>query len=854
MKPGYNFIDIEQKWQRHWADNNTFFADVNTSKKKYYCLEMLPYPSGQLHMGHVRNYSIGDLIARYKLKQGYNVLHPMGWDAFGLPAENAAIEKKTHPKKWTYENIDNMRSEIKRLGFSYDWSKEIATCDPQYYKHQQKIFLDFLKNDIAYRKESVVNWDPVDQTVLSNEQVIDGRGWRSDALVERKKLTQWFIRITDYSEDLIESLKKLDHWPEHVKLMQDKWIGKSQGANVKFRIKDSDEFVEIFTTLPETLFGASFCAISFDHPIALNLAKTNTNLKKFIDDCNHSGTSEEEINKNEKLGINTGLIVLNPLDPKKEMPLFIANFVLMEYGTGAIFGCPAHDTRDHEFALRYDLEVTQVAKKQNAIDQELPTKVDPTDIIIDSDFLNNLTAKDAKKKVIEYLEKNSLGKGITQYRLRDWGVSRQRYWGCPIPIIHCESCGTVPVPEKDLPVALPEDVEISGNGNPLDHHPTWKHVACPKCNKPSIRETDTLDTFFDSSWYFLRYCNPNATSPVDHDAVNYWLPVDKYIGGIEHAVLHLLYARFFVKALSKCGYPKIDEPFTDLLTQGMVTHMSYKDKNNKWFPAADVYSKENLFFDKNSDEEVRHYRSEKMSKSKKNVVAPMPIIKKYGADTARLFMLSDSPPEKDLEWSDAGIEGCYKFLNRLFVFVQTFIESYPSCKAAVSIPDDLSNAQQELIKKIHTTIKNTTESIELMHFNKSIATIRELTNLMYPYKIETDLDKSLIKLAIENIIQLINPIAPHLTEELWQLLGNATHLSTLSWPKYDERFLKNESKKIAVQVNGKLRLLLEFPVNASETEIKQVVLENEKINKELSSKDIKKIIYVLDKLVNIVAV
>lgn len=850
---GYNFLDIEQKWQKHWAYNNTFFADINSAKKKYYCLEMLPYPSGQLHMGHVRNYSIGDLIARFKLKQGYNVLHPMGWDAFGLPAENAAIEKKIHPKKWTYENIDNMRSEIKRLGFSYDWSKEIATCDPQYYKHQQKIFLDFLKNDIAYRKESVVNWDPVDQTVLSNEQVVDGRGWRSDALIERKKLTQWFIRITDYSEDLIDSLKKLEHWPEHVKLMQDKWIGKSQGANVKFSIKDSDEFVEIFTTTPETLFGASFCAISFDHPIALSLAKTNTNLKKFIEDCNHSGTSEEEINKKEKLGINTELIVLNPLDPKQEIPLFIANFVLMEYGTGAIFGCPAHDIRDHEFALRYDLEVKQVTKKQDDTDQALPTKVEPTDIMINSGFLNNSTAKDAKTRVIEYLEKNSLGKGITQYRLRDWGVSRQRYWGCPIPIIHCESCGIVPVPEKDLPVALPEDVEISGNGNPLDHHPTWKHTPCPKCNKPSIRETDTLDTFFDSSWYFLRYCNPNATSPVDHDAVNYWLSVDKYIGGIEHAVLHLLYARFFVKALSKCGYPKIDEPFTDLLTQGMVTHMSYKDKSNKWFPAADVYSKGNSFFDKNSNEEVHPYRSEKMSKSKKNVVPPVPILEKYGADTARLFMLSDSPPEKDLEWSEAGIEGCYKFLNKLFVFVQTFTKTYSSCNTAISIPSDLSGNQQELIKKIHTTIKNATESIELMHFNKSIASIRELTNLMYSYKIDTELDKSLVKLVIENVVQLINPIAPHLTEELWQILGNKTHLSTLSWPRYDEKFLKNESKKIAVQVNGKLRLLLEFPVNAPEEDIKQVVLKNEKISKELASKDIKKIVYVLDKLVNIVA-
>ena len=846
MQSKYNFVSIEQKWQNHWINHQTFLSQKDLHKEKYYVLEMLPYPSGQIHMGHVRNYSIGDLIARYKIKKGYNVLHPMGWDAFGLPAENAAIEKKTHPKKWTYENIANMRSKLKKLGFSYDWSKEIATCDPTYYKQQQKIFLDFLKHDLVYRKESLVNWDPVDQTVLSNEQVEDGKGWRSGAPIVRKKLTQWFIRITDFTEDLLESLSTLTDWPEHVKSMQEKWIGKSYGAKVKFQIKDSSDHVEIFTTSPETLFGASFCALSFDHPIALKLANRNQSIKDFIEQCNHSSVSEEAIETAEKLGIDTGLVVLNPLSPTQELPLFIANFVLMDYGTGAIFGCPAHDVRDHEFAIKYNLPIHQVIKRS----ENLPLKAEPNDIIINSDFLNDLTAKEAKTKIIDHLEKHNLGKGITQYRLRDWGVSRQRYWGCPIPIIYCDSCGAVPVPEEDLPVALPEDVEIEGNGNPLDRHPTWKHTKCPKCQKPAVRETDTLDTFVDSSWYFLRYCCPETENIIDKEAVNYWLPVDKYIGGIEHAVLHLLYARFFTKALKKCGYLKFDEPFSALLTQGMVTHMSYRDENKKWVPATDIHSTNGKYFHNHTKEEVFPYRIEKMSKSKKNVVPPIPIIEKYGADTARLFVLSDSPPEKNLEWTDSGIEGCYKFLNRLYIFIQEYI-AQNSTKRSCAI-ENLSGSQQALLKKIHITIKNTTEAIEATHFNKAIAYIRELTNAIYSYKIENDIDYSLVKTALEHVLQLLNPITPHITEELWHIMGHKETLAKLDWPSYNTQFLKEDLKKFAVQINGKLKLVQEFHAEAKEAEIKEAILQHAVIKRAIAEKIIQKVIYIPGKLINIV--
>jgi len=849
MQDNYNFLDIEQKWQKQWDNLSVFSAEINNNKPKYYVLEMLPYPSGKIHMGHVRNYSIGDVIARYKTQKGFNVLHPMGWDAFGLPAENAAIEKKTHPKKWTYENIENMKDELKKLGFSYDWSKEVATCDPSYYKHQQKIFLDFFKNGLAYRKESLVNWDPVDQTVLSNEQVENGRGWRSGALVEQKKLTQWFMKITDFADDLVNSLEKLDNWPDHVKLMQEKWIGKSRGSKIKFPIENSEEYVEVYTTVPETLFGASFCAIAFDHPISQGLVKKNPSIKTFIEESSLSGTSEEDVEKAEKLGFDTGIKLTNPVNPNQTIPLFIANFVLMDYGTGAIFGCPAHDARDFEFATKYKLPIKRVVERPNK-ETDLPLKVETTDILIESEFLNGLTSKEAREKIIDYFEKENIGQATTQYRLRDWGVSRQRYWGCPIPMIYCPSCGVVPVPAKDLPVQLPEDVTIGGNGNPLDHHPTWKNVSCPKCGKEAKRETDTLDTFFDSSWYFLRYCNNETSDTIDREAVKYWLPVDQYIGGIEHAVLHLLYARFFVKALSKCGYPHIDEPFLDLLPQGMVTHMSYKDKNGKWVDPCDIENKGEKIFQKQTGEEAFPYRIEKMSKSKKNVVPPLPILEKYGADTARLFTLSDSPPEKNIEWTDSGVEGCYKFLNKLYIFTKDFIKNIDINLSIDS--KELSDSQKSLQQKIHSTIKTVSENIENKHLNKAIASIRELTNEVYRYKSNASSDKAIVKEALKASIQLLNPFVPHITEELWSILGETRIIANSQWPSYDEAMLQQNSKKIVIQVNGKLKLVSNFPQEATEEEIKAYAFNESKVKAAIDNKEIRKVIYIQNKLVNIV--
>jgi len=845
----YDFIAIEKKWQKAWDDKQVFHCAPSSDKRKHYVLEMLPYPSGQIHMGHVRNYSIGDLIARYKIKLGYNVLHPMGWDAFGLPAENAAIEKNVHPKEWTYSNIANMKSEMQRLGLSYDWTKEIATCDPNYYKQQQKIFLEFLKHDLIYRKESVVNWDPVDQTVLSNEQVEDGKGWRSGAHVVRKKLTQWFLKITDFAEDLLEELKSMDGWPEHVRAMQEKWIGKSFGAKVKFKVQDSNDVIEIFTTTPETLFGASFCALSFEHPIALKLAERNQEIKDFIEQCNTSSVAEESIETAEKLGIDTGLRVVNPLNKNQLVPVYIANFVLMNYGTGAIFGCPAHDVRDYEFAQKYNLPITQVVFSNQ--DANLPLKVEPNYIVKNSEFLSGLTAIEAKKAVIAHLEKNKDGEKFTQYRLRDWGVSRQRYWGCPIPIIHCDHCGVVPVLQKDLPVVLPDDVEISGKGNPLDHHPTWKHVACPKCGKPAIRETDTLDTFVDSSWYFLRYCSPQDENIFNKAAVDYWQPVDNYIGGIEHAVLHLLYSRFFTKALKKLGYVKFGEPFKSLLTQGMVTHMSYKDIEGKWIPVSDIYQEGQKCFSKETGKEVYPYRIEKMSKSKKNVVPPVPIMNEFGADTARMFVLSDSPPEKNLEWNDSGIEGCSKFLNRLYNFISDFIDAKHAADVGISAN---TQKQKDFLKKIHSTIKNTTENLELTHFNKAIACIREFTNVMYAYEIQDQQDAKLMIEAIEVVLQLLNPIVPHITEELWNMLGHSEMLVYASWPEYNSKFIEDTVRRITVQINGKFKLVHEFPLHVSESEIKDIIMNLEIIKRSVADRFVKNIIFVQGKLINIVVV
>ncbi|MGH7047408.1 MAG: leucine--tRNA ligase, partial [Stellaceae bacterium] len=663
--PRYNFRETETKWQRCWRERRLFEVAADPARPKYYVLEMFPYPSGKLHVGHVRNYTMGDLVARYRRAQGFNVLHPMGWDAFGLPAENAAIADKTHPAIWTEGNIATMRAQLERMGFAYDWSREIATCHPEYYRHEQKMFLDFLAAGLAYRKESWVNWDPVEQTVLANEQVIDGRGWRSGAVVEKRLLSQWFLRITEFTQELLDAIGGLDRWPERVRLMQENWIGRSEGARVRFALAGGDQSIEIFTTRQDTLFGASFVALSPNHPMARRLAENDRGLAEFIAECNRMGTSEAVIEAAEKRGYPIGLEAVHPFDAHRRVPVWVANFVLMEYGTGAIFGCPAHDQRDLEFARKYGLPVLPVV---------LPPGADPTRFAIgdeayvedgtafNSDFLDGLPVAEAKRIAGEQLEALGRGTRTIAYRLRDWGVSRQRYWGCPIPVVHCPDCGIVPVPERDLPVTLPEDVRFDLPGNPLAHHPTWQHVACPRCGGAARRETDTFDTFFESSWYFLRFCSARAPLAFDRAAVDYWMPVDQYIGGVEHAVLHLLYSRFFTRALQRCGYLDLDEPFAGLFTQGMVCHQTYRSEAGEWLFPEEV--EHDAAADALVDTDGRPVvvgRTEKMSKSKKNVVGLDAIVDTYGADTARLYLLSDSPPERDLEWTETGIEGTWRY-------------------------------------------------------------------------------------------------------------------------------------------------------------------------------------------------
>jgi leucyl-tRNA synthetase len=837
MADEYNYQQLENKWQKHWEDHNIFAAELNSDKPKYYVLEMLPYPSGRIHMGHLRNYTLGDVTARYKRMQNFNVLHPMGWDAFGLPAENAAMENKTHPSKWTYENIANMRVQLKSLGLSYDWSREFATCDKEYYKQEQKIFLSFLNAGLAYQKESYVNWDPVDQTVLANEQVVDGKGWRSGAPVERRKLRQWFLKVTDFAEDLLESIDtKLQGWPEAVKSIQKKWIGKSHGALVLFDIADTDKKLEIYTTRPETIVGgASFCAIAPTHPLSLELAKNDPKIASFISECDKLGTSEEIIEKAEKKGIYTGLKARNPFNDEL-YPLYIANFVLMDYGTGALFGCPAHDARDYEFAKKYKLPIRTVIKNLDASQDELYLG---DGIMINSSFLDGLTIAQAKEKAIEAIIKNNYGKVQINYRIRDWGVSRQRYWGCPIPIIHCDDCGIVPVKEADLPIGLPDDVHFDIPGNPLDHHPTWKHIKCHQCGKDALRETDTFDTFFESSWYFLRYCSPKSNLAFDRDITEYWAPVDQYIGGIEHAAMHLLYARFFIKALKKCGYINLDEPFTNLLTQGMVLHQTYKDKNGKWLYPEEARGRQDVIIG----------RIEKMSKSKKNVVDPEHIVKKYGADTARFFMMSDSPPERDLEWSDSGIQGSFKFLRRLWVFTHDFMHNGYYTEATYS-GDDIAIIAYR--KNVHKLLESITKNIEKMSFNSAIANIRELANLLFD---ANDTDKKIAVAsseALRILIIALSPFAPHITEELWHVIGNKESILNTTWPIADGALLVDNTVTIAIQINGKLKGTTQIAKSLDGDAIEKHVLELEFVKRNIEALHIKKIIIVPDKIVNIV--
>ncbi|WP_341752387.1 MULTISPECIES: leucine--tRNA ligase [unclassified Candidatus Tisiphia] len=844
--------NIEKKWQRIWLEEKAFAAKDNSDKPKYYVLEMLPYPSGKIHVGHLRNYSIGDCIARFMKSRGYNVLHPMGWDAFGLPAENAAINNNSNPKDWTYSNIATMRDQLKSIGFSYDWSREITTCDPDYYKHEQKFFLELYNRGLAYQKESLVNWDPVDNTVLANEQVVDGRGWRSGALVEKKYLKQWFLKITNYAEELLNEILKLEFWPDSVKSMQEKWIGKSEGANFTFKIKDHQANIEVFSTRPETIFGASFVAIAYNHPIIGQLVNKNNDMVLFIEKCSQLHTNAA-VDKAEKEGVYTNLFAIHPFDSTIIIPVIITNFVLMDYGTGAVFGCPAHDERDHALAKKMGLPIKQVVINKDVQMDVYSEPYTGDGMMINSDFLNDLAVQDAKQKSIEEFEKRGLGKRTINYRLKDWGVSRQRYWGCPIPIIYCSVCGTVPVAEKDLPITLPSDVTFYGNGNPLDLHPTWKDTNCPKCQKQAIRETDTLDTFFESSWYFTRYCNVAAKDITDKQACNYWLPVDQYIGGIEHAVMHLLYSRFFTKVMNEQDYLSIREPFNNLLTQGMVLHATYKDANNNWLYPDEVIKQSDKWINKNTGEEVVQGRIEKMSKSKKNVMDLESILTNHSADAIRLFVLSDSPPEKDFEWSANGLEGCSRFISKLENMAEILINS--------EITEGSSNKSNKLTKLTHYTIKHVTEELKDFKLNKAIARMRELFNALSDEIskgkegnidiVNSSIDYS-VKEGFRVLVMLLNPFIPHITEEIWQKLGSKERLYQTSWPSFDESLLELESYTMAIQVNGKLRATQEFANVTSNIEIQNMVMQLPEIQKHLNGKEPKKIIIIPSKIVNIV--
>lgn len=847
----YNFKAAEAKWQKAWADQGTFSVTPDEARQKYYVLEMFPYPSGRIHMGHVRNYTLGDVVARFKRAQGFNVLHPMGWDAFGLPAENAAIQNNTHPAKWTYQNIDTMRAQLKTMGLSYDWDREIATCHPDYYRHEQKMFLEFLKAGLAYRKESWVNWDPIENTVLANEQVIDGCGWRSGAPVEKKKLSQWFLKITKYGDDLLGGLKSLERWPDKVRLMQENWIGRSEGARIRFAITGRDESLEIYTTRPDTLYGASFMAIAANHPLAAELSKDSAELTAFIQKCNALGTSEAAIESAEKEGVDTGLTVAHPFIKGRELPIYVANFVLMEYGTGAIFACPAHDQRDLDFARKYALPVIPVVAPKALSGEDLSAWLDDfaahaTEAFsedgasVNSDFLNGLSVADAKSAAIAKLKATNVGEGTVQYRLRDWGVSRQRYWGCPIPIIHCDDCGPVPVSEDQLPVVLPEDVELGGSGNPLAAHPTWKHVPCPTCGKDAVRETDTFDTFFESSWYFARFSDPKSDQAFDKKAADYWLPVDQYIGGVEHAVLHLLYSRFFTRALSDCGYTSVKEPFAGLMTQGMICHETYKAADGSWLTPEEAEDR---------DDVVRG-RSEKMSKSKKNVVDPERIIGDYGADTARLFMLSDSPPDRDLDWTDSGVEGAWRYVGRVWRLVADTLDKVSAMDIAT--PGNIDGDALAVRTQAHKTIDSVTKDLDGFHFNKAVARMRELTNALEAFKADDDVSKWVRREAYEFVAKLLNPMLPHLAEELWSALGHDTLIADAPWPKANATLLVDDTVTVAVQVNGKMRGTLSMAKDCPQDEARALALALDTVQAAMQGKEPRKVIVVPNRIVNVV--
>ena len=831
----------EPRWQQAWDQAQTFRADDASARPRSYVLEMFPYPSGRIHIGHVRNYTMGDVIARTKKMQGFEVLHPMGWDAFGMPAENAAMEKGVHPGGWTRDNIANMKAQLRRLGFALDWSRELATCEPDYYGHEQALFLDLYAAGLVYRKESAVNWDPVDMTVLANEQVIDGRGWRSGALVEKRKLNQWFLKITDFAEDLLAGLGKLKDWPEKVRLMQENWIGKSQGLQFRFLSADKTTEVEVFTTRPDTIFGASFVAIAADHPIAQALAAENADVATFVDLCRKGGTTAAEIETQEKLGHDTGIRLAHPFGAG-ELPLYIANFVLMDYGTGAVFGCPAHDQRDLDFARKYGLPVIRVVADGDQTDPVFVGGEAYTGpgALVNSQFLDGLDVEAGKSAVIARAEAEGWGHGTTVWRLRDWGVSRQRYWGTPIPFIHCADCGVVPVPKAQLPVVLPEDVSFEVPGNPLLRHPTWKHVDCPKCGKPAERETDTLDTFVDSSWYFLRFASQPGDKPFDPEVIKRWLPVEQYIGGIEHAILHLLYARFWTRALAHIGLIEVQEPFASLFTQGMVTHETYSriDPANGqpvYFSPGEINRSGEGATLKTDDQPVEIGRVIKMSKSKKNVVDPDDLLAQYGADAIRWFMLSDSPPERDLPWSEAGIEGCARFVQRLWRLFGHY--------DAAAIGED-----RALDRKVHQTIHAVTQDIAALGFNKAVARIYELTGAT-----EKAAPSASRSAAIRTVLLLVAPMMPHLAEEAWARIGGAGLIADAAWPPVDPALLVEDEVTIAIQVLGKLRDTVTVAKGLPREELEALAQASDKVQRALDGKPVKKVIVVPDRLVNLVA-
>jgi leucyl-tRNA synthetase len=849
----YNAKETEAKWQAAWDAAATYKTEPDADRPSYYVLEMFPYPSGRIHMGHVRVYTLGDLLARYKRARGFDVLHPMGWDAFGMPAENAAMEQGVHPGKWTWSNIATMRGQLQAMGLSYDWDREVTTCSPDYYRHEQKMFLDMLAADLTYRREAWVNWDPVDNTVLANEQVIDGRGWRSGAPVERRLLPQWMFRITDFADDLLESLDTLDRWPESVRTMQANWIGRSHGATIRFRLSNQDARLEVFTTRPDTIFGASFCALAANHPLALELAETDPSLASFIKECNRTGTSEMALETAEKQGYATGLSAIHPFADGVTLPIYVANFVLMEYGTGAIFGVPAHDQRDLEFALKYDLPVRVVVRPRDADDGFTITDEAFTDdgVLVNSEFLDGLNVADAKRVATEELAAGDHGESRTTYRLRDWIVSRQRYWGCPIPVIHCPDCGLVPVPESDLPIELPEDVTFDRPGNPLERHDAWKNVPCPACNGPAERDTDTFDTFVDSSWYFARFACPDADIPLDPDAMRRWLPVDQYIGGIEHAILHLLYSRFFMRALGRCGYVEFDEPFSGLLAQGMVCHETYRADDGTWlFPEQVVLGDDGALHHAETGAPVVAGRSEKMSKSRRNVVDPEDMIDRYGADTARLFMLSDSPPERDLEWTEAGIEGAYRYVQRLWRMVSEPATALPG--PDTKPPADLVGPALDMRRLVHKTIAAVSDDIESFRFNRGVARLRELSNAIADFDASDANGGAVLREALDTLVLLIAPMMPHLAEEMWQGLGHEGFACRQPWPEADPGLLVVENVVIAVQVNGKKRATVKIAVDAAQQAVEERALAEPNVVASIAGKPVRKVIVVPNRIVNVV--